>query len=187
MVNVASFNRYPACKRTGQNDIPSRQTDIKICQPLNQPHQPVIRISWNQAMAFCDWLSHQTGRRYSLPTEAQWEFTCRAGAPADHAGAGRVWGVDSMPASVAEWTRTTYRPYPYLLTDGRDDVSLRGRKVVRGAKALGPAANRRDTYRLSYHGWHGVWDVGFRVVCEDDEPAPKQEEPDSVARAQIAP
>ncbi len=138
--------------------------------PLNQPGQPVIRISWEQATAFCDWLSKKTGRRYSLPTEAQWEFTCRGGAPADQGGNGRTWGVDSMPAQVAEWTHTTYRPYPY---DGRDDGSLEGRKVVRGANAIGLPANRRDTFRLSYPRWQGVWNVGFRVICKDDEPAPQ--------------
>jgi len=150
--------------------------------PLNQPDQPVIRVSWDRAMAFCKWLSQQTGRRYTLPTEAQWELTCRAGAPAEQAGSGKVWGVDGLPTGVAEWTRTTYRPYPYLRADGRDDGSLQVRKVVRGAKAINLPATRRDTYRLSYHWWQGVWDVGFRIVCEDDEPTPKtQDKPTSVA------
>jgi formylglycine-generating enzyme required for sulfatase activity len=76
-----------------------------------------------------------------------------------------------MPGSVAEWTRSTYRAYPYVPADGRDDASRQGRKVVRGAKAIGMSDDRRDTYRLSYSYWQGVWDVGFRIVCEDEEPA----------------
>ena len=137
--------------------------------PLNRPEQPVVRVAWERAKAFCDWLTDQTGRRYALPTEAQWEYTCRAGS-----GSGRGWGAEQMPGNLAEWTRSTHRPYPYVPGDGRDDASVQGRKVVRGGKSLGAAGSSRDTYRLSYHWWQGVWDVGFRIICEDAEPTPEK-------------
>ncbi|MCL2709249.1 MAG: SUMF1/EgtB/PvdO family nonheme iron enzyme [Planctomycetaceae bacterium] len=46
---------------------------------VNRPDQPVVRVSWNQAMEFCDWLSEQTGRKVTLPSVEQWEHACRAG------------------------------------------------------------------------------------------------------------
>ena len=51
--------------------------------PANNPEQPAIRVSWEEAMAFCEKLSEKTGLKVTLPTEMQWEWACRAGSESD--------------------------------------------------------------------------------------------------------
>jgi formylglycine-generating enzyme required for sulfatase activity len=48
-------------------------------EPVNLPEQPVLRVSWNEALEFCRWLSSRTGENFTLPDEARWEYACRAG------------------------------------------------------------------------------------------------------------
>ena len=48
-------------------------------QDLGGDRQPVVMVSWQDALGFCRWLSKRDGRHYDLPTEAEWEYACRAG------------------------------------------------------------------------------------------------------------
>jgi formylglycine-generating enzyme required for sulfatase activity len=63
---------------------------LKLSEPklFRGAQRPVVNVSWAQAMAFCRRLSQRTGRYYTLPSEAQWEYACRAGtSTAFHFGA----------------------------------------------------------------------------------------------------
>jgi formylglycine-generating enzyme required for sulfatase activity len=58
-------------------------------------HRPVINVSWQDATAYCEWLSQQTGWRYRLPTEAEWEYAARAGTESRWSFGDEEAGLDS--------------------------------------------------------------------------------------------
>jgi formylglycine-generating enzyme required for sulfatase activity len=59
---------------TGKNDYYKQLGYSRTAHNL-----PVVGVSWNDAVAYCQWLSQKTGKTYRLPTEAEWEYACRAG------------------------------------------------------------------------------------------------------------
>jgi formylglycine-generating enzyme required for sulfatase activity len=63
---------------------------------------PVVWVSWNNAVAFCKWLSKKEGEEYRLPTEAEWEYSCRAGK----AGSRYCFGDDDGQLEEYAWYAT---------------------------------------------------------------------------------
>lgn len=188
-------------------------------EPVNNPEQPVLRVTWNEAMDFCRWLSARTGGNVTLPDEAQWEYACRAGTStplvwgavdadfsklanlADKrvndltirdspdwipsnpnvndgacatANTGRyapnAWGLHDMHGNAAEWTLSSYQPYPWKADDGRNRIDSPGaQRVLRGGSFYDRPHRARSAFRLSYPAWQRVYNAGFRVVVEIPE------------------
>jgi formylglycine-generating enzyme required for sulfatase activity len=96
-------------------------------------------VSWNDAMAFCQWLSAKDGKTYRLPTEAEWEYACRAGAKTIFWGGDtpskddiNPWGLKNMQSGPAEWCYDWHGEYS--ATEQTDPVGYDAgwAKVVRG-------------------------------------------------------
>jgi hypothetical protein len=135
--------------------------------------QPVTSVSWKDAQAYVTWLSQQTSQEYRLPSEAEWEYACRAGAPAissnpivehykENVGAHppNLWGIYDMPPIIRElvadnWDEN-YRGAPH---DGSAWVdSSTSKIVVRGGPSgrCGQRSWATCNYRSAV--------IGFRVA-----------------------
>lgn len=78
---------------------------------FNHPDQPVVAVNWMEAAKYCEWLSGQTGRRYRLPSEAEWERAARGGRE----GLLYPWGDDppqARPEYLRRWGGTVRGPLP---------------------------------------------------------------------------
>jgi formylglycine-generating enzyme required for sulfatase activity len=156
------------------------------------PKLPVDTVSWNDCQQFFAKLREKTGRTFSLPTEAQWEYACRAGSKArwrfgdqpdalvDYAwfnkNSGNVthpvgtkkpnaWGVHDLYGNLGEWCSDWYgNPYPKGdATDPQGPPSGQS-KVIRGGAWGDDPINARSAYRNA-NGPDGKHDgIGFRCV-----------------------
>jgi formylglycine-generating enzyme required for sulfatase activity len=80
----------------------------------------VAGLSWEEATAFCRWLSKKEGKQYRLPTEAEWEYAARAGGATlfwsgnepPKQDAANQWGLKEMGFGLPEWCHDWYDAYP---------------------------------------------------------------------------
>jgi formylglycine-generating enzyme required for sulfatase activity len=73
-VNSFAIGKYPVTQAQYEAVMGTNPSRFQ-----NNPQNPVEKVSWNDAQAFCQKLSQITGKTYRLPTEAEWEYACRAG------------------------------------------------------------------------------------------------------------
>ena len=155
--------------------------------------RPVVNVSWNDAAAFCDWLSRKEGRPYRLPTEAEWEYACRAGTTSpfpwgedesrrdDYVWSGansggdahpvgtkkpNPWGLHDMCGNVYEYCLDWFAAGPYDASVVEDPQGPRTgtEKVVRSASWGTRAMHCRSSFRGGAGLTHRNRRDGFRVV-----------------------
>ena len=158
--------------------------------PKNVQH-PMVGISWQDAMAYCEWLSEQTGERYSLPTEAEWEYACRASSEAEYCfgdderrledyawyskNAGgkthpvgekraNAWGLHDLHGNVWEWVRDWYGPYSKESQRNPSGPETGSVRVIRGGSWNGDAGGCRSAFRDWGDPGYRNDDLGFRLA-----------------------
>ncbi len=155
---------------------------------------PVVHVSWNDATAFCEWLSDEEGMAFRLPTEAQWEYACRAGTTtAWHSGddeaalheytrvsaseriehpVGQLrpnaWGLYDMHGNVFEWCHDWFAADYYAASPLEDPMGPGegSLRVSRGGCSNSAGEQRRSAYRVMQPQPTRAYHLGFRVVGE---------------------
>jgi len=123
------FNERPRHKVTITQPFSISETEVTIDQfrkfraeyPGYDKFAPYASgVSWYDAVAFCDWLTKKEHKPYRLPTEAEWEYVCRAGTQTAYssgdfrpaADVANPWGVKNMHTNVSEWCLDWHGIYP---------------------------------------------------------------------------
>jgi len=181
----------------GQTEVTQAQYQILMGQNparFRQPTRPVENVSWADALTFCQRLTErerQAGRlpagyAYTLPTEAQWEYACRAGATTDYLGdlgavawyeansgnqthpvgqkRANAWNLYDLQGNVWEWCLDWYGPYAggaLLDPTGAPSGTLR---VIRGGGWFHAASYCRASARRGNAPDAQSFNLGFRLA-----------------------
>ncbi|MGZ4822651.1 MAG: formylglycine-generating enzyme family protein, partial [Terriglobales bacterium] len=159
---------------------------------VHDPGQPVVAVSWFEAVAYCEFLSTTTGRRYRLPSEAEWERAARGGVedetypwgnepPQSRPGYAAKWktgpervghgepnryGLYEMCENVHEWCSDWFDPGYYAQSPERNPLgAIQGvRRASRGGSWRHHVKNARCYTRSSIPPEFQYADYGFRIV-----------------------
>jgi formylglycine-generating enzyme required for sulfatase activity len=198
-VNLSAFfmGRYPITQAHWRVVSAMPQEAIKLNpEPShfkgdNRPNRPVEQVSWYEAVEFCDRLAKFTGRPYRLPSEAEWEYACRArtqtpfyfGASisdelanyggdetsaVDRFGIGNAFGLSDMHGNVWEWCQDHWHNnYKGAPDDGRAWLTEAesAKRVIRGGAWDYDPRICRSAYRDDFNPDYRFNYIGFRVVC----------------------
>lgn len=162
----------------------------------------VVNVSYQDALDYCQWLSQQEGKNYRLPTEAEWEYACRAGTYTRYfTGDGlpeamcrnqviardfqpvslkvgqttpNAFGLYDMHGNVEEWCADWYAPYPSAQQTDPAGPADGEFRVTRGGSHHTPTKYLRSACRMAMIPEDKHSQTGFRVVESDFTPQPAE-------------
>jgi len=191
-VTVAQFRRFVEAEGyTTEADKAGDASTWKSNSYSKTDDHPVLYVTWNDAVRFCAWLGRKEGKKYELPTEAEWEYACRAGNSLAYCfgdaerlreyawyfeNAGKegpqpvgskkanAWGLHDMHGNVWEWCADGKRVYEEkTVKDPRGDPNS-GRRVLKGGPWYGDARDCRSANRYESAPDDRANYIGFRVL-----------------------
>lgn len=197
IVNIKPFfiGKYPITQKQWKfvANLPKIKRELKLKPSyFKGMNLPIERVSWYDAQEFCERLSHNTGRIYRLPSEAQWEYACRArnSTPfhfgktittelANYCGqkeqtteigsfSANDFGLYDMHGNLWEWCADyEHEDYNDAPNDGSvwiDDGNEEYR-ILRGGSWKSSANLCRSAFRFSENSTVTDKEFGFRVIC----------------------
>ena len=188
-VTISAFfmSKYPVTQAQWQairNNNPARF--------LNNPQNPIETVTWNDAQEFCKKLSNKTRNKYRLPSEAEWEYACRAGTTTRYCFGktltknlanydknvrkttpvgkfpANAFGLHDMHGNVWEWCKDNWHDnYKKAPTNGRAWIDNKSStKVTRGGSWSNFPGSCCSTSRSYFLSEYDSDIIGFRVVCK---------------------
>ncbi len=189
------ISKYPITQLQYRAVMGQATEHPQVVSDKSESDLPITGVTWFESVEFCQRLSQlraeeRNGRVYSLPSESQWEYACRAGTRSaysfgkhlfdlgDYAwyanNSGRQvqrvglkspnpWGVCDMHGNVWEWCSSHIESY---MEKGEQAVSAGDStsRIVRGGSCLSPPIRCRSAQRSWEYAWRKGRDIGFRVV-----------------------
>ena len=158
--------------------------------PEGKEQHPVTNVTWDDARAFCQWATQQTGETIHLPSEAEWEKAARGplgrtypwgeqkpdkdlcnfnsnvedtSPIGNYSPAGdSPYGCVDMAGNVWQWTSSLYQKYPYRAGDGREVETGRKERMLRGGSWSIKDLSVRSAYRFRSYPSYADDNLGFR-------------------------
>ncbi len=192
-----AFSRYPVTFEEYDLFCISTERDRPKDNGWGRKQRPVFNVSWQDANNYCDWLRQTTNQSYRLPTEAEWEYACRAGSQGMYCfgdekellekyawyaknAEGKThpvgekqannWGFYDMHGNVWEWCADRYDQEYYTDQPIRNPASIEqgAGRVLRGGSWDSGEKFIHSSFRFCLSPGLRIIRVGFRVALGND-------------------